>query len=189
MVSRSLVLGYHGCDQSVARRVIAAEQELWRSEKPWDWLGHGSYFWEDSPARAVRWAEDELHRKHGKVTSPAVIGAVIDLGNCLNLVDVGASELVKVAYEAYGVICKASATQEARNRGPGLRARYLDCAVMKTLHGLREQDGLHAFDTVRGFFIEGEPLYPGAGFRELDHIQICVRHPRQILGFFQPRLR
>jgi len=43
------------------------------------------------------------------------------------------------------------------------------------------------FDTARGFFLEGRELYPTAGFRELDHIQICVRSSKQIIGYFLPR--
>ena len=38
MVSHSLVLGYHGCDKTVARKVANGEQELLPSEKPGDWL-------------------------------------------------------------------------------------------------------------------------------------------------------
>lgn len=41
MVSGSLVLGYHGCDKSLAEKVISGQEQLWRSERPWDWLGHG----------------------------------------------------------------------------------------------------------------------------------------------------
>jgi hypothetical protein len=52
---------------------------------------------------------------------------------------------------------------------------------------LRQEEKKPAFDTVRGFFIEGKELYAGAGFRELDHIQICVRSLEQIIGFFWPR--
>ena len=59
---------------------------------------------------------------------------------------------------------------------------------LETLHQLRQEEGKAAFDTVRGFFIEGRELYAGAGFRELDHIQICVRSLDQIVGFFWPRL-
>ena len=58
---------------------------------------------------------------------------------------------------------------------------------METLHHLRREAGAPALDTVRGFFFEGRELHPGAGFRELDHIQICVRSPRQIIGYFLPR--
>ena len=58
---------------------------------------------------------------------------------------------------------------------------------METLHRLRENERKQPFDTVRGFFLEGRELYPGAGFRELDHLQVCVRSPRQIIGYFLPR--
>ena len=75
----------------------------------------------------------------------------------------------------------------AKNRGPDLRARYLDCAAMESLHQLRREEAKPAFSTVRGFFIEGRELYDGAGFRELDHIQICVRSLDQVIGFFWPR--
>lgn len=187
MVSRSLVLGYHGCDDSLTRRVVCRETELHLSEEPWDWLGYGIYFWEDSPARALRWAEDATRGSRRKIKSPAVLGAVIDLGHCLNLIDAEALAQIKMAHETYRRICRATDTKQARNRGPGLRARYLDCAVVETLHQLRHDQNRPAFDTVRGFFMEGNALYPAAGFRELDHIQICVRSPRQIIGYFLPR--
>lgn len=48
-----LVLGYHGCDQSVADRVLAGEDMLKKSEKHYDWLGSGIYFWEHGPERAM----------------------------------------------------------------------------------------------------------------------------------------
>jgi len=47
--------------------------------------------------------------------------------------------------------------------------------------------GFHGCDSVHGIFNEGEELYPNAGFREKDHIQICVRNPNCIKGFFLPR--
>jgi len=108
------------------------------------------------------------------------------LGNCLNLIDAEALSLVRTAYEAYQSICTAAGENEARNRGPNFRQRYLDCAVIETLHKLREAEKLLEFDSVRGFFIEGQELYPASGFRGLDHIQICIRSPRQVLGFFLP---
>jgi hypothetical protein len=186
MVSHSLVLAYHGCDQSLAEKVIAAGQGLRASANDWDWLGHGVYFWEDSHDRALRWAQDASKTKSSTVKKPAVVGAVIDLGNCLNLVDSKNLGLVKAAHAEYVKICQVAGTPEARNRGPEFRVRYLDCAVMETLHKLREQKKLERFETVRGFFVEGRELYPGAGLRELDHIQICVRSPKQIMGYFKP---
>jgi hypothetical protein len=187
MVSHSLVVGYHGCDVRVARKVISLNESLHPSDNPWDWLGHGCYFWEDSPARAKQWAEAESKRRDSFIKRPAVVGAIINLGNCLNLADAEALKQVRAAYDEYERVCNSGGIEKAKNRGLDLRARYLDCAVMESLHQLRQEEGKPAFDTVRGFFIEGRELYDGAGFRELDHIQICVRSLDQIIGFFWPR--
>ena len=44
------------------------------------------------------------------------------------------------------------------------------------------------FQTVRGVFVEGDPAYAGAGMRTKTHIQIAVRDPACILGYFKPRV-
>ena len=64
--------------------------------------------------------------------------------------------------------------------------RELDCAVIEILHQFREQLRMKSFDSVRGVFWEGKELYPNAGFREKDHIQICIRNPNCIKGYFLP---
>lgn len=46
----------------------------------------------------------------------------------------------------------------------------------------------HAFDSVRAAFIEGDKIYPGAGFNEKTHLQICILNPNCIKGFFKPRI-
>jgi len=178
--SRSIILGYHGCDRATALKVANGEDELRPSKNEWDWLGNGLYFWEDSSSRALAWSQETAKE-------PAVLGAVIDLGNCLNLIDTEHVESVKAAYVVYIESCKSSNMTPARNKGLNFRARYLDCAVFNTLHKLREQDHQPSFDSVRAFFVEGEPLYETSGLRALDHIQICVRNPRNILGYFLPR--
>ena len=71
-----------------------------------------------------------------------------------------------------------------KNNKDGLR-RNLDCAVINTLHGMLEASGKDSFDTVKGIFTEGDEIYPGAGFREKTHIQICVRDHACIKGIFR----
>ena len=186
MVSRSLVLGYHGCDLAVAHHIVTGQKQQIPSNNEYDWLGNGLYFWEDSQARALLWAQKE---GAGKIKKPAVFGAIIDLGNCLNLIDAEHLDLVKAAHQAYLDLCKVSGVAPARNKGRDLRARYLDRAVLETLHRLREKEEQPEppFDTVRAFFVEGESLYENAGLHSLDHVQICVRNPRSIIGYFLPR--
>ena len=44
------------------------------------------------------------------------------------------------------------------------------------------------FDSVRGIFIEGRAAYEGAGFADKSHIQVAVRNPGAIIGYFLPHL-
>ena len=54
-LSSSFILAYHGCDRSVAERLL--NNKTFRlSENDYDWLGSGAYFWEANPARALAWA-------------------------------------------------------------------------------------------------------------------------------------
>ncbi len=182
-----MVIGYHGCDRQLVEKVVSGKEDLKPSQNAWDWLGHGVYFWEDSYARALQWAEVESQRRGSKLKTPAVLGAVIQLGNCLNLTETEALTLVKSAHLTYERLCASTGSPALENRGPELQVRFLDCAVIETLHQLREKEGKEPFDTVRGFFVEGRELYPAAGFRELDHVQICIRSPKQIIGYFLPR--
>ncbi len=57
--------------------------------------------------------------------------------------------------------------------------------MIETIHEVKREADLPSFDTVRGMFTEGEPLYEGAGFHARNHIQICVRNPRCIKGYFR----
>ena len=88
--------------------------------------------------------------------------------------------------EAFQIL-QASTESLPRNKGQDGKMRALDCAVIETLHQFREDTGKTPFDTVRSFFLEGHELYPGASFRELDHVQICVRKAHSIKGYFLPR--
>ncbi|MBI2928572.1 MAG: hypothetical protein HYY24_23130 [Verrucomicrobia bacterium] len=151
MPSQSLVVGYHGCDRRLVEKVVAGVEVLKPSQNARDLLGHGIYFWEDSHARAMRWAEAESERRRSSITAPAVLGAIIQLGNFLNLMETEALSLVKSAHVSYLSACASTGSPAATNRGPELRARFLDCAVIQTLHQLRREQGKAEFDTVRGF--------------------------------------
>ena len=48
--------------------------------------------------------------------------------------------------------------------------------------------GKKNYDTVRGAYLEGEPVYPEAKIYNQTHIQICVRNVECILGYFVPTL-
>ena len=51
MFATSFVLGYHGCERKVGETILAGKDHVTPSENVYDWLGHGAYFWENSPER------------------------------------------------------------------------------------------------------------------------------------------
>jgi hypothetical protein len=71
----NLVIGFHGCDVSVRENLLNNSHPIEKSEKPYDWLGHGMYFWENNFDRAFDWANDKQSR--GEIKEAAVIGAVL----------------------------------------------------------------------------------------------------------------
>jgi hypothetical protein len=186
-----LILGFHGCDQSVVDQVINGQDCLKFSENIYDWLGHGIYFWDNSPSRAKEYAF--FLKKENKVEQPAVIGAVIDLGFCLDLLDFDNLQLLKLGYEVLRNSRNSSEFPENKTgrNSNDLLLRNLDCAVINSLHEVRkgneDEEAMQPFDSVRGVFWEGNDIYPNAGFKEKNHIQICVRNPNCIKGFFIPR--
>ncbi|MFN8334375.1 MAG: hypothetical protein U0U09_04555 [Cyclobacteriaceae bacterium] len=190
-----LILGFHGCDRQIAHEVLIQEKNLKKSEKAHEWLGHGIYFWENSPSRALQYAKQlKLDgRKNGpSIKDPAVLGAVIDLGFCFDLMDYQNLEYLKMAYDILKVSVKNSGLIP-QNKNPknsttdDFIIRNLDCAVIQTVHQSRADQNLPPFDSVRAVFWEGKVLYPTAGFKEKTHIQICVINPNCIKGYFLPR--
>jgi hypothetical protein len=180
----SFVLGFHGCDKDVAENVLSGRAHLRFSRNKYDWLGSGIYFWENSPERALEWARSV--QGHGTVQSPAVVGAVIDLGQCLNLLDRHYLQVVKVAYENLVAAARNAGTPLPRNRPltgrRDLLLRDVDCAVVEMVHLKRDPP----FDSIRAAFFEGAPLYKNSGFRDKNHIQICIRNLNCIKGYFRP---
>ena len=69
---------------------------------------------------------------------------------------------------------------------PEARWRSRQCNYALTSMDRRSLGGGPFFQTIRGVFVEGPPAYPGAGFHIKSHVQIAVRDPGSILGYFLP---
>lgn len=185
-----LVLGFHGCEEEIRDAVIGGKLMLKSSVNPYDWLGHGIYFWQNNYQRAWEYAA----RPPGKpgFKRPAVLGAVLVLGNCLDLVETTCLERVSLAHRDWKR-SKGRATPALMNKNVGnsgdLLLRYLDCSVLEHLHFVNGRFGHQPYDSVRGVFVEGNPVYEGAGIYDKTHVQICIRNPNCIQGFFVPRKR
>ncbi len=189
-----LVLGFHGCDEDVAKKILNKQDNLYLSHNSYDWLGLGIYFWENSPARAYEFAlslKNNLNKTKNPIITPAIIGAVIDLGNCLDLLEYGMLQVLKTGYDIIDLALKKTGKEMPQNKHgkdtDELLLRYLDCYVINMIHDMRRKNNDVPFDSVKGVFFEGNELYPGSGFKEKNHIQICVCNPNCIKGYFLPR--
>jgi hypothetical protein len=183
----SFILGFHGCDKASGESILAEDGDHLRpSQKDYDWLGHGIYFWEGNPQRAYEWACDR--QKDGLIKQPFVLGAIIDLKHCLDLFDRSELQQILDAHTALANAFDAAKQPLPKNVGktPDKAGRKLDCATINFLHAYREQKQQPAYDSVRAPFLEGAPLYLDAGFRTHTHIQICVRSSACIKGYFRP---
>lgn len=176
-----LVLGYHGCSRTTAEKVLSGQiAHLAPSRKRYDWLGHGVYFWENSYDRALKWAKETI--KEGE--EPAVVGAIILPGQCLDLTD----SQCTAALAEFSLIFEEHYLAKYGKRVPANDAERnyhpYDCALINEYREFWKE--ITPIDTVRGAFPEGGSI-GGSSFSELHHIQWAVVHPEKcILGYFRP---
>jgi hypothetical protein len=189
-----LVFGFHGCDSQVRTAVVLNKIKLLPSKNDYDWLGHGIYFWENNQSRAIQFAEELQNRVRANkspINNPASLGAVLDLGHCLDLMDSEYLELIRVSYKklvaSYSNLGEPLPKNRSTLSSNEKLIRDLDCAVIENFHENRQSQNLQPFDSVRSAFTEGAELYPTAGFNEKNHIQLCIRNPNCIKGYFIPR--
>ena len=184
------IIAYHGCDLEVAERLLAGEP-FRKSENEYDWLGEGIYFWEYGADRAMKFAEDQKRRK--RVKDPAIVGAIVQLGNCFDLMDTKFTDELSVAFELFKTLHEKKKEPLPKNAGttPDKKLRRLDCAVLNFYFKTLESDPdkpLH-YDTVRCGFVEGPAAFEGSGIRHQSHVQIAVRNPACVIGVFRPTMR
>ncbi|MCU4677301.1 hypothetical protein N7931_16885 [Catenovulum sp. 2E275] len=187
----SIVYGFHGLDKTTALKILLQEDNFRHSTNKYDWLGSGVYFWENNLERAKQYAIQDSKRKNSSIKEPFVLAAVIELGNCLDLLDQKYNDFLKVAYTQLKQDLEAEDIEIPTNKGFSsndfdFKARELDCAVIRYACALAEEAG-EPFDSVRAAFIEGTPLYEGARFYSENHIQLAIINPDCIKGIFLPR--
>lgn len=183
------IFGYHGCDRAIGESILLGKKKINPSKNSYDWLGSGVYFWENAPERAWDWANFCVkHPKacKGRIKEPFVLGAIITLGNCLNLTEVSDMELLREVY--------VNLKEKSAKLGQPLPCNKntdhkLDCLVINTAVSLNMENNHAPFDTVRGAYIEGSPIFEGSTLYDRTHIQVCVRNLDCIKGFFMPASR
>ena len=169
-------------------KFVSGEEAMIAKERGYHWLGSGIYFWENDKDRALEWAKEKASRGEMK-GEPSVVGAVIEPGRCLDLsvrenvpLVKAAHRTVKALYRTSGDPLPANTAAPKDRRAKDKVMRRLDCAVLNHLV-VNDPKG---FDTVRGLFVEGRRVYPGAEIYEKTHAEIAVRNAACIRGVFLP---
>ena len=112
MSVRGLVVAYHGCDITVRDDLVTGKlSHLTHSKNRYDWLGPGAYFFENDLERAYLFAKasagapEQLYTAK-PIATPAVIGAVLNISNWLDMTHQEGIQLFKEADEAFVVIVR-----------------------------------------------------------------------------------
>ena len=72
------------------------------------------YFWENNYERAFQWAQDK--KKRGTIKKPAVIGAILHLGYCCDLLDAKFIQMIQNYYMPFKAICEFTGNEIPRNK-------------------------------------------------------------------------
>ncbi len=157
------VEGFHGTDGKSAASILESGFEI--SRNVWDWLGDGVYFFQDAPVRAWEWARS----RYG--TEAAVVGSIIRLESCMDLLDIGWSRVLGDSYDSFlRMLKEAGLPLPVQTRG----AHRLDRTVVNYVVGVLREQGVE-IRAVRGAFSEGEPVFPTSALFDRAHVQVAVR--------------
>ena len=158
-----VVTGFHGTRLNHVESILRGGFIL--SKNDYDWLGDGVYFFQDGFQLAKHWSE-KFYGDNG-----VVIGATIELDDCMDLVDSRWADFLKNAHRELFAKLEADDMLPPRQ---STGAHRLDRAVINYAAASLEKRG-HNVRAVRAPFHEGYPLYPNSALFTKSHIQIAVR--------------
>lgn len=195
----SALIVYHGCDITTRDDLISGRlKHLSHSNNRYDWLGPGAYFFEGDVERALLFAQASSRNPDKRYTAkpiatPAVVGAVLQVKNWLDMTTQAGIKEFSLAYQAFADGLNAAGKPVPENRPASdtdtdVIYRALDNAVFTWLHRARESQDppLPSFQAVRAAFHQGEAVAPTSGFHANTHIQISLRDNACVIGWFLP---
>ncbi|MBA2117728.1 hypothetical protein [Bremerella alba] len=190
------VVGYHGTTLSVALRLVNRISKFTSSDRDYDWLGKGVYFWEYAPKQALNFAQirqTQLKKKRNKNSKEeyraneplAVVAGTIRLGFCLDLTDPENIKYVSEVYKSFQETMDLTGEDLPKNTR---RYRKLDRAVFDYAYKvIEESDPNSRVDTARGVYVPAsgsKRIWEGSWIAHDTHLQICVRNTASILGLW-----
>lgn len=180
------IVGYHGTRLSVALDIVNRRRKFKFSRNRDDWLGHGIYFWEYAPQQAYSWAERRSRRQNWNEPI-AILGSMIRLGFCFDLLDPYNVKYLKEVFGAYHEVETISGRTVPENAN---HHKYLDCAVFQYAYAAIENSEFGtSVDSARAVYVptgNERRVWKRSWISDQAHIQICVRNPACIYRNLAP---
>lgn len=187
--------GFHATDGDAAA-LIRQPIDFRESTSEGDWLGRGIYFWQDAPHWPWEWLDQKADRnsdfrqrlqQHGK----AVIGVLIDLADCLDLLDTYWNDVISSSVDSAHTrladlkkaLGQPMPTQDWDPEAP--RWNPLDSALINFVTEDLAEELRIPFTAVRCPFIEGTPFFRGSALWTKAHVAISLREPTAIKAMWQ----
>lgn len=158
-----VVRGHHGTSQESLPRIL--DEGFRSSRNEWDWLGDGTYFWQDDFDRALEWAR----QLHG--AGAVVVEVAIDLRDCMDLNSREWFNLLSDFGDEVIADMKASGITLPVQTG---KRHTRDRLVINRLVDVLASEGI-PIASVRKMFPEGNPAFEGSALLSQSHVQIAVR--------------
>ncbi len=172
------IVAFHGTTRAVAEHLVDGG-EFVPSSNTDDWLGSGIYFWECAPKQAWWWT-----KTFKKKSQPAVVGAMIRLGNCFDLLDPANVQSLRRFHDVMMDTWKDAGVETPSNFR---HRRNIESAVFNLYYDRSAVKG-RSIDSARAVYVptdRNKRIWKGSWIYEEAHIQICVRNPRNILAVWQ----
>jgi|HubBroStandDraft_6_1064221.scaffolds.fasta_scaffold133964_3 hypothetical protein len=185
MVGVRTVRGYHGTLDVHADQI--AREGFQSSRRKGLWLGNGVYFFEEAPMHALRWAQQISIRRAG---NPAVFEVELDLSECMDLTDGLHWPLIESVWTQYSASFKGEqlsirALVDEEYAKTGIVGKNIIDGQLMNLAVALHQEMLEAqgkrITTVRGAFVEGQPIFPNSWLFRESHVIVVAIDPEAIL--------
>lgn len=175
------VYGYHATDAETVANVLH-EKHIKKSENWYDWLGVGSYFYQEAPLRALKWLTQEKHEGTIEPSKAGLLCAKIQIREFIDLLEPDWVEVIARTYILLEEDTDKLATlrrwreKQAEYKvggeaGPHPLDKYvIDMAVGSLIKGGRKVNG------VRAIFYDGKRLFENSHLLDRQHIQIAVHN-------------
>lgn len=174
------IIAYHGTNRETANRRVNGEP-FQASNTEDEWLGTGVYFWEHAPKQAWHWATQVRRYEH-----PAVVGAVIRLGNCFDCCDPANIALLLAFKDSMVAGLRDAGQPVPQNHRRNMK---LDCAVFDYVYTQALSAG-RPIDSFRAVYVPADNkkrIWPKSWIYAETHVQISVRSPENILAVWHVR--